>query len=147
MALDLTGLKADLAAFFSAFPPTEAGCATEWANAIRSYTTGIVPAVAGGVQDGAKTAFEAALIGMSDPNTGIDTFDAAFAGYAATLAGAMAPPGSPPPADLSDTLGAVFSSNNNPSTTSVAAAHAIATAIDTWFKTGLSGPPGPVPWS
>lgn len=147
MALDLNGFKADLAAFLAALPTTEAGCAAQWATIVREYTSGIVPPVAGGAQDGTATAFEAALSGMGTPGTGIGVFETAFAGYAATLAGAMAPPGTPPPAPLSTTLAAVYSTNNNPATTASQAGDALAIAIDLWFRTGLSGPPGPVPWS
>lgn len=148
MALDLAGLTADLAAFFAALPATEAECATQWSDIIRSYTTGIVPAVAGGVQDGAKSAMAAALAGMSNPSTGIDAFDGGFAAYAAALAAGMAPAGAvPPPAPLSDTMSAVYSSNNSPSVTPTQAATSMAGVIDAWFKTGVGGPPGSVPWS
>jgi hypothetical protein len=143
MPLDLPGLTSDLTTFFSALPATEALCAAEWKTAIRSYTTAIVPVVAAPAQDAAAAAFETALAGMSAPGAGIAIFDTAFGGYAAALAAAMAPPGTPPPALLSVTLAPVFIANSAPGVTHAAAATAIAGAVNGWFLTGKDSGGGP----
>lgn len=145
MALGLT-LASDLEAFFANAPGTEAECAEQWGTAIRTYTTGIVPAVDPATQDAAKLLLVAGLAGMSTPDNALTAFDTAFSAYASALAAAMVPPGAlPPPALLSLTLGLAFTANNAPGVTHAQAAAAIAVVIDLWFRTGVSSTS--VPWS
>ena len=144
MPLDKPGLEADLITFFQNLPNTEDECREEWADLVRAYTTGIVPAVPGPVQDTARNAFSLALVGFNTFNTALTRFDSAFAGYGAAIAAGQAPVGVAPPALISVTLGPVFTSNRDTGADVPTAAAAIATVIDAWFRTGTNMG---APWS
>lgn len=145
MALDLPGLTSDLETLFASAYESEADAAEAWRKAIRDFTTAIVPAVSGPVQDGAAAVFEAALVGFSSPNTASAIFTSAFAAYATALAAGMpgAPPAVPPAVPLSTTLGPILAVTYLSHTT---AASAIASTIYAWFLTGVS-PSGSGTWT
>jgi hypothetical protein len=144
MALNPIGLTADLTALFASPPNTNAAVYSAWASAIRSYTTSIVPAVAAPVQDAARAALLANLSGME--SGAIAVIAAALATYTGTLAAAMAPPGVAPPSTVA-LVAALTAAWGTPTSDHVAPAANAATAIDTYFRTGLTAPPTSAPWS
>jgi hypothetical protein len=150
MALDLSGLIADLEALIESGGATELDAATSWADAIRAFTSDIEPSVASGVQNAARAAMQSTLNGPTNadydgmsapqapPVTSLPAMDAAFAVYASSLAAVM-PTGVPPPAPVSSFLIPTFSTNSVPGTTPAQVALSLATAINAWFVTGTSG--------
>jgi hypothetical protein len=144
MPLNPVGLTSDLVTLFSAPPNTNEAVYTAWANAIRSYTTSIVPAVPTLVQDAARVALEVNFVGME--SGAIAVIATALATYTTALAAGMAPPGTPPPSTAS-LVAALTAAWGTPTTDHVAPATNAATAIDTYFRTGLSAPPTSAPWS
>ena len=151
MPLNTPGLTSDLESLFASpgtagDPPatTNLTVQTAWADAIRAYTTAIVPAVPAPAQDAARLALLGALSGLSTPNQAVTVLSAGLVTYAASLAAGMTPPGTPPPLPLSTTLAPVASAIY---TSHAAAASAWATVIDAWFRTGLSGVNPFPPWS
>lgn len=144
MPLNPAGLTASLTSLF-ADPGDDAQVRAGWADAIRSYTTGIAPPVPSGVQDGARAALEAALAGLDAPGQAVAVLSLALVTYAASLAAGMAPPGVPPPVPIAATLAPVAATLY---LDHASAAAAWATAIDAWFRTGLAGAGAPPPpWS
>lgn len=140
---------------FEGFPEDDAAAAAAWAAAIDTYTgagANIVPPSTTGVV--ARGALETALLGLSAPGAAIALFDVAFAAYATSLAGGMAPAftATPPPALLSNTpptIAAVFAAGVAGADGATQAA-AMALLIDTWFRTGTATPSSggsPAPWS
>jgi hypothetical protein len=144
VALNPVGLTTDLVTLFTNPPNTNAAVYTAWADAIRSYTNAIVPAVSAPVQDAARLALLTNLNGME--LGAIAVIAAALTTYTAALAAGMAPPGTPPPSTAALTA-ALTAAWSTPTTDPVAPATAAATAIDTYFRTGLSAPPASLPWS
>lgn len=127
--------------------PSATNVGQKWAAAVDAYASKVIPAsIAAAI---AKTAMAGAMAGASAPGAGTAAIPAAFAAYAATLGGGMAPAfvAVPPPAPLSlDPAFAVGMSGGSAS----AVISQIVTIVDTWFRTGtatpaLGGPP--VPWS
>lgn len=143
MPLNASGLQADLQSLFAS-PGDLIAVRNAWADAIRSYTTAIVPAVPAPAQDAARTALFAALSGLNTPNQAVTVLSSGLTAYAGSLAAGMAPPGTPPPLPLSTTLAPVAAV---PYTSHAAAASAWASVIDAWFRTGLSGTSPFPPWS
>lgn len=146
MPLNPASLQSDLESLFSAPPATAADCAQAWANAIQGYAASIIPpstTVAAGIP-----ALSSALASAFSSPSAAPGFDAAFASFAGTVAGGMAPTftGVPPvaPLNIAGQLAILQSSH-------AAAAAAFASLLDMWFRTGkgiLVAPPNTVvPWS
>lgn len=115
---------------------TTEDAADGWSDAIGDYVQKITPSSAG--IDAGKEAFRSALLANPSP-TGLTT---ALTDFAASVASGMVPPGIPPaaPLDFSSFL-------SNPDRTYEEAASELTTLIDLWWRTGLTAPPGSIPWS
>jgi len=125
-------------------PDTEQKAIDLWAEGLADTCQGIIPSAP---TAGAKSAFEAAAVGMSNTTTGGATLVAACNAFASTLAGAMVGyvPASIPVFVLTDlTL-------TSPSSDVQVAAATIAAQIEIRLKTGISNlavPPNtPQPWT
>lgn len=146
MPLNPTSLQSSLASLFSNPPPSGAGCAQAWANAVNGYAASVVPASTT-VAAGAAALTSALAAAFSSP-VAAPAFDAAFAAFAVTVAAGMLPTftGVPPPAPLN--IAAQLAVNQP---THAGAAAAFAALLDAWFRTGtavLVAPPFTlVPWS
>jgi len=141
LPLNPSSLQSALDALFSNPPPTRAGCAQAWADAIQGYAIAIVPpsSTVAAACATLKTALESAF---ALPNAAA-AFDAAFTACAAAIASGMVAPflSTPPPAPLGIAAQlAVIQS------THAAAAAAFTSRIDLWFRTGAVII-GLVPWS
>lgn len=148
MPLDPTGLESDINAIVN--PATQAAAAQDWADAMDSYAGGIFPAstTVSAAAATLKTAMEGAFA-LFDPVSTAAALESAFAAFAGTVSGGMAPAftGTPPPAPVGFTP---LVTNIQPDKATASALWA--TTIDTWMKTGLAQvaggpPPPPVPWS
>lgn len=146
MPLNPAALQSALETLFADPPLAGADCAQAWADAAGDYAAAIVPpstTVASGVPSLASSLESA----FASPSAAAG-FDAAFAAFAVTIAGGMAPTftGVPPPAPLN-----VASLLAGSQPTHAAAAAAFASLLDAWFRTGtavLVAPPNTVvPWS
>ncbi len=129
MAVDKSGLDADLLAFFSDPPLPTDECATAWADAMGAYAAGVVPPSTTVVAATAtlEGAVESALNGVTTP---VD-MDTAFQAFAVTVFGGMPPP---PPAKIPAPVGILFATPlATPSLTHAAGATKFADFIDTWF--------------
>lgn len=146
MPLNTPGLESALVTLAANPPPTVGGCAAAWANAMGTYANAIVPpsttvaAAVSALQSALTTAFgsPAAAPGM----------ESAFAAFATTVGGGMAPAfvATPPPSPVG--FAAQFA-GTKPATHAAAGAQ-LRTKIDTWMRTGTATPSGggaPVPWS
>lgn len=147
MPVNPSGLSNSLASNFASPAADAAGCAQQWADAVKSYAADVVPpsttleTAAAALQSGLATAFAApsAIAGMEQ----------AFSAFGTSLAVGMAPTftGAPPPGPV----GFANQFGGPAPETHGAAAGAIASLIDTWFRTGtatLVAPPNTVtPWS
>jgi hypothetical protein len=143
MPVNSSGLSGALASNFASPAADAAGCAKQWADAMRDYASGVVPpslnvkTAAAALESGLSSAFAApsAIAGMEQ----------AFAAFAASLALGMAPTftGVPPPGPV----GFAAQFGGPAPETHGAAAGAIAGRIDAWFKTGtatLMAPPNTI---
>lgn len=133
-------LQTALETFFEDPGNTEAEVIEGWGQIIFDHTENVIPAST--ATAAARTAFESALAGLSVPNAATAILVAAFTSHAATLAGGMAPAGTPPPSPivLAPTTALLFD-------TAALAATAYAPIIDAWYRTGLSGTNPFPPWS
>jgi len=136
MPLVAAALNDALEEVFSAPGATAADCATQWADALGSYVSGIVPAstTVAAAQAALATALTAAFAG-TDPVTTTVAMDAAFAAFAATVGGGMATFTPTPPAGpvgFGDLLVPPFAE------TSPDAAAAVATKVHAWLTTGVA---------
>lgn len=158
MPLSASTLETELRKFmdpsyggFVAWPANDAAAAQAWADAMDIYTgagLGILPQSVNGAL--AKAALVAGLSGMSAPGAAIPLFDTAFAAYALSIAGGMAPAfvAVPPPLLLSvtpPTLATILATGMGGASAAVQAA-TFAAWIHTWFTTGSAttsggGPP------
>lgn len=124
------------------WPPTAEAARSRWAAAVATYFDALA---APAPSPGATVAATAAFVAAFDPTMGLAGLEAGLSAFAATIAAAVAPgtvatPPAGPPAwgDLSATRDGTGRSQQ------------IAAAIDSWARTGLTGPaPGPpaIPWS
>lgn len=145
-----TSLEADLLALTGGDSQAEA--AGQWADAMESYATGVVPALAAGVMDTAKAALEASLttaFASVSASATATAMEAAFLTFSTTMAGGMAPAfiGAPPPLPVG--FLALLSVNKDTKAEFAADWEA---AIDTWMRTGVAQaaggpPPPPINWS
>lgn len=155
MALNPSGLTSDFTAFFASPPITvvddevdttasRAACAQEWADAMQSYASAIVPASTTVAAAAATLSTSlASAFALADAST---AFDSAMLAFATTVGSGMAGfTAVPPPAPLGvSTLLATTQS------THAAAAAAFTSKIDTWMRTGTATPipsGSPVNWS
>lgn len=129
-------------------PATAAQCAKAWADAVQSYSGGVIPASTT-VADACATLAGALSSAFAAP-AAAPAMEAAFAAFAVTVAGGMAGAGfaGVPPAGP---VGFAQQFASSKPETHQAAGNALATLIDTWLKTGtatLIAPPNTlVPWS
>lgn len=155
MALNPTGLTSDLTAFFADPPITvvndvvdltasRASCAQEWADAMESYASAIVPASTT-VASAAATLSTALAAAFANASAAA-AFDTAFAAFATTVGSGMTGfTAVPPPLALG--ISATLATTN---ATHAAGASAFTTKIDTWMRTGTATPlpsGSPVNWS
>lgn len=155
MPLNPAGLQSALTSLFASPPvvmageeadpaATRAACAQQWASALQSYASGIVPASS--TVAAAATALSSALSGAFASSSAAAPFDAALLAFATTVGSGMAgftpiPP--PTPLGIATLLGTM-------QTNHAVAAAAWASHIDTWMRTGTAAPlPSgpPAPWS
>lgn len=148
MPLVASTLQSQLESLFAAPPPNASGCAQGWANAMQAYAAGIVPPSTT-VSGAAATLASALTAPFGAPNAGA-AMETAFAAFALTVGGGMAAAGfaaTPPPSPVG--FAALFSGPKP--ATHADAAQQIATAIDTWMRTGIAtliAPPNtPQPWA
>ena len=139
------GLRKDVDPAFSGyvgFPADAAGVGTAWASAVRGYFEGVTnpPGITSVQQASAEAAFAAIFQPTFSGADALALLNSALTAYAAVLVpptgATVAPPGSP-------TITLSLTSDGN------VAATTIATAIDTWARTGTYTPPGgaPTPWA
>ena len=129
------------------YPSTLADAARQWAAAVGAYAAGIAPPTT--ALAAAESALEAQLAtAFAAPHPGsLSQVEAAFTAFAAALALGMAPAfvGTPPPGPVG------FATLTGAPQTRAEGTLAVATLIDTWFRTGLAAPvlppSTPIPWS
>lgn len=141
MPLVKATLTAALTELFEDPPDTESACADAWGEVLGDYFATIVPASS--TVAAAAAELPAALAGMSDEDAALGTFVSALATFGGTVASGMTPPGTPP-TSAAPFLTPVWETTYE---TDVAAAEAVAGAIDSWARTGLSGANPFPPWS
>jgi len=135
-------------ASFEGFPKDVPEAADRWATAIDTFASSVIPAST--TASAAKSAFASVMQGVSaQSGNGLALLSNALTAYAGALAGGMTGAGFigvPPPAPIIlDSISPIGLGGG--SGADVAAA--LATLIDTWFKTGLATPiagGAPVPW-
>lgn len=145
MALDDAELETQIEALAADPPPTIAECATAWADALEAHFSAVVPAST--TVSAARATLETALAAAFASPAAAPGMEAAFAAFATTVGGGMAPAfvATPPPAPVG--FAAQFLVQP---TTHAEAAAAIASLVGTWARTGSATPSGggsPVPWS
>lgn len=95
MPLNPAGLQSDFEDLFSDPPGTVSECAQAWADAVQAYFAGVVPssttvtAAAATLKTALESVFNAGA--ASDPSTAASSMETAFAAFATTVAGGMAP--------------------------------------------------------
>jgi hypothetical protein len=146
MPLNPSALSSGLQSTFADPPPTAAGCAQGWADAVQSWCSSIVPASAGVA--GAVATLQGALAGAFAGTDAASALESAFSAFAVTVGGGMAgyvP--TPPPGPV----GFATQFAGPKPATHADAASMIANLIDVWMRTGIGtliAPPGTiVPWS
>jgi hypothetical protein len=140
MPLSLPALSSGLADGFARPAADAAGCAAQWADAVKSHATAIVPASA--TVEAAAAALEGQLAEAFSAPSAISGMESAFAAFAAAVGGGMAGwTPVPPPGPVG--FAAHFAQDPPPATHSDAAGE-VASLVDTWMKTGsatLIAPP------
>ncbi len=146
MPVALPALQSGLSGVASDPPPSIAECAQAWADAVQSYAAGVIPPST--TVAAAASALAGALVSAFGAPAAAPGMESAFAAFAATVGGGMAgwlPV--PPPAPV----GFATQFAGPKPATHAAAASAVASLIDAWFRTGtatLIAPPNTlVPWS
>lgn len=145
MPLDAAELESQVEALAADPPPTIAGCAAAWADAVEAHFSAVVPAST--TVSEARATLETALASAFASPAAAPGLEAAFAAFAVTVGAGMAPAfvATPPPAPVGFALQFLVQP-----TTHAAAAAAIAALLDTWARTGTATPSGggaPVAWS
>ena len=147
MPLNPVGLESDLLAITG--PDSIAAAASDWADAVEAYASGVIPAST--TVTAAAATLETALVsafGSTVAATTAAAMEAAFLAFATTIALGMLPAwtGTPPPAPVG--FSALLTTNKD---TAAIFASDWASAIDAWTKTGtaiLVAPPNtPVTWT
>lgn len=148
MTLDKATLESSLLDLMNTHGASAADCAALWASAFGGYAADVTPSSLAPAPASAQAALETALAAAFAKKSALADMDAAFTAAAAALGAGMAPAftATPPPAPIgwATLLAAPYPE------TAAAAASKIATAIDTWMKTGSAVPSagGPaVNWS
>lgn len=146
MPLDVTKLYDGLLDVASAPGPTNADCATQWADAMKEYASAVVPAST--TVEAAADALETALAAAFALPAAAASMESAFAAFALAVGGGMAPAftATPPPGPVG--FATQFASAF-PATHALAAT-ALSGLINTWMKTGTATPTAggaPVNWS
>lgn len=146
MAVNPASLASTLAGNFAAPGASVAECAGQWADAMVSYASAVVPpsltvAAAGSALRGALAA------AFATPGGAAPGMESGFLAFAATVGAGMAPAfvGAPPPAPVgfASLVGGLIP-------THAAAAAVVAGKIQAWFLTGTATPSvggPPVPWT
>lgn len=146
MSLDEAALESGIESAAAQPASTSAGCAGQWADAVKAFAAGVVPpstAVAA-----AASALESALAGAFASPAAAPGMEAAFTAFGATVAAGMAPAFTavPPPAPVG--FASLFAGPKPE--THAQAASAVANLINTWAKTGTATPTAggpPILWS
>jgi hypothetical protein len=133
---------------FVGFPVDNTDLSIKWGNAINTFAgLNVLPLSSTTAQ--AKTAFSQLMATITAPEQADAVLKSAFAAYAATLAGGMAPAftATPPPAiiDFKPVATAGFAGAS-----AKTCADIMAGIILAWFKTGTATPSAggsPIPWS
>ena len=115
------------------YPSSVMTAAQEWAAAMKAYVAAMVPPST--AVDAAATALEGALIAAFSMKPAAPSLEAAFAAFAATLSGGMAPavPVVPPaPVGFADLF------LMPPAATSLEGIARVAGKIDIWMRTGTA---------
>jgi len=148
MALNLANLQADIEALAENPGDTIAACAQQWAEAVGSYASGVVPAST--TVATAQTALQAALTAAFATPAAAAAMELAFTAFATTVALGMVGAGFtgvPPPGPVG--FAAQFAGAKP--TTHAQAGQQLGTLIDAWMRTGtavLIAPPNtPVTWT
>lgn len=149
MALNLPTFKSDLALVFANASPVPSTLAAQWASALNSYVSGIVPAVTPVARAGAIATLTSALTGIfvSGANP-----EPAFAAFATALAAGMAPTFTGVPPVLPVGFATEFAKLPSAWATSHATAATLwGDKIHVWLTTGtatLTAPPNtPTTWT
>lgn len=146
MPLNASALSSGLASLFSSPPPGAAACAAQWASAVNSWASGVIPASA--TVSSAVSTLQGALAGAFATPDCAPAMETAFAAFAVAVGGGMAGYAPTPPSGPVG-FAPYFSGPDAP--THAQAASDIAGLIDPWMKTGFSTllvPPNTVvPWS
>lgn len=133
IVIDLTSSLEDV---FSDHPANPAAAANEWAGAIGSYATAVVPAST--TVAVAQSALELALVGAFQSPSAAAPMESALLAFATAVAGGMSAGGFvgvPPVAPI----GFATQFQTHPADPALAA-QAIANLIDVWLKTGTATP-------
>lgn len=142
MPLDPDGLASALADIAANPPETSAGCAQAWADAMRDYASGVVPASA--TVSSAASALSSALATAFGSPLAAPGMETAFAAFAGTIASGMTGfVGTPPPGPVNFATQFALPMP----TTHAAAGAALAGIIHSWMTTGTAtaAAPGSVP--
>lgn len=125
-----------------AWPTSTANAKTRWGAAVRAYFDGLAaPVLVPGTLDAAEVALEAAF----NPDLGLPGLEVGLAAFAAVIVAGIGPGLIATPPAAPPSWGTLTVTNDG-----TARCTQLATAIDTWARTGLAGAlPGPpaLPWS
>lgn len=145
MPLNPSGLQSSLQSLAASPGADIAACAKAWADAMKSYAAGIIPAST--TVTAAATTLQSALASAFAQPSAASAMETAFAAFATTVGGGMAPAftATPPtgPVGFATQFAQPFPA------THAAAASAMSSLIDTWMKKGKGTPPvgTPVNWT
>lgn len=145
MPLNTAGLQSDLLSLFSSPAPSTAACAQQWANALVSYASAVVPPSL--TVSAAGAALASSLTGAFAAPAAAPLMELAFATFAATVGAGMLPAfvAAPPPRPVG--FAAQFLAPA-PTTHAEAAAN-FTSLIDGWMRSATSTPAvggSPTPW-
>jgi hypothetical protein len=145
MPLNLSALQSGLEGVASKPPASTAEAAQRWADAVLAYATAVLP-LSSTVQAAAAT-LAGGLAGAFSAPAAAPGMESAFAAFGASVGLGMAGYTPAPPA-VPVGFAQVFATNRG---SAAEGAQAVASAIDSWMRTGLStlvAPPNTaVPWS
>ena len=139
MALDFATLRSGLRDLMESPADSAAGCAQLWADAVADWAADVTPPSVGA--EGGRAALVSGLATAFDSPDAAPGMESAFAAFAATVGGGMAPAFTAVPPPMPVGFAAKFS-GPRPQTHSDAAEE-FATLIDSWFRTGTAAPNPP----
>ena len=133
MALDSAGLAGDLNTLFSAPPDTINACASDWASALNSYASAIIPAstTVTAASNALGTTLQTTFSNNDDPAM-LVTLEANFKTWAAAIGTGMVGYNSVPPAGNIGFSGFADQASHG------GAALVWTVAINAWMITGVS---------